>query len=181
MIPCLPHAVWHAGCNKHPEALARGPSESCWQLLTNVVTENVLWQCNLFHTLLADLRAGTAAAIRRQVVLGVPHPCRTSSQTRYQPGCITAMPMLACMLCRCVMFGQKYTAPLMLANAGKSAMKVLVVAKPELSNWITFTPEFGFIQVRLHDTGLGLRSVPCHVTGHSVLQRHKRSNIPGAA
>lgn len=47
------------------------------------------------------------------------------------------------------MFGQSYAAPLLLANAGKSAMKVLVAARPELSEWITFTPDFGFIQVRV--------------------------------
>lgn len=45
------------------------------------------------------------------------------------------------------MFGQSYAAPLLLANAGKSAMKVLVSARPELSEWLTFTPDFGFIQV----------------------------------
>lgn len=45
------------------------------------------------------------------------------------------------------MFGQTYTAPLLLANAGKSAMKVLVAARPELAPWVTFSPDFGFIQV----------------------------------
>jgi hypothetical protein len=45
------------------------------------------------------------------------------------------------------MFGRSYAAPLLLANAGKSAMKVLVSARPELGDWITFTPDFGFIQV----------------------------------
>lgn len=49
--------------------------------------------------------------------------------------------------CRCVIYGQSYAAPLLLANAGKSAMKVLVAARPELSDWISFTPDFGFIQV----------------------------------
>lgn len=51
------------------------------------------------------------------------------------------------------MFGQSYTAPLLLANAGKSAMKVLVAARPELAEWITFTPDFGFIQVGLQEAG----------------------------
>lgn len=45
------------------------------------------------------------------------------------------------------MFGRSYAAPLLLANAGKSAMKVLISARPELGGWITFTPDFGFIQV----------------------------------
>jgi GTPase involved in cell partitioning and DNA repair len=45
------------------------------------------------------------------------------------------------------MFGQSYAALLLLANAGKSAMKVVVAARPELSEWLTFTPDFGFIQV----------------------------------
>lgn len=44
------------------------------------------------------------------------------------------------------MFGQSYAAPLRLANAGNSAMKVLIAARPELSEWINFTPDFGFIQ-----------------------------------
>jgi hypothetical protein len=53
------------------------------------------------------------------------------------------------------MFGQSYTAPLLLANAGKSAMKVLIAARPELAEWITFTPDFGFIQVMRHEGGQG--------------------------
>lgn len=48
---------------------------------------------------------------------------------------------------RCVMFGQTYAAALLLANAGKSAMKALVCSRPELHTWISFTPDYGFIQV----------------------------------
>jgi hypothetical protein len=48
---------------------------------------------------------------------------------------------------RCVMFGRQYAAALLLANAGSSAMKVLIGNRPELADWITFTPDFGFIQV----------------------------------
>jgi hypothetical protein len=45
------------------------------------------------------------------------------------------------------MFGRQYAAALLLANAGKSAMKALIGSRPELADWITFTPDFGFIQV----------------------------------
>lgn len=55
------------------------------------------------------------------------------------------------------MFGQSYAAPLLLANAGKSAMKVVVAARPELSEWLTFTPYFGFIQART----LPVPGLPC--------------------
>lgn len=53
------------------------------------------------------------------------------------------------------MFGRSYAAPLLLANAGKSAMKVLVTARPELGDWITFTPDFGFIQVSWQGSPIG--------------------------
>lgn len=45
------------------------------------------------------------------------------------------------------MYGQLYAAPLLLSNASKSAMKALVGGRPELNDWLTFTPDFGFIQV----------------------------------
>jgi hypothetical protein len=44
------------------------------------------------------------------------------------------------------MFGRQYTAPLLLANAAKAAQKVVVVARPQLAPWLSFTPDFGFIQ-----------------------------------
>ncbi|WIA22675.1 hypothetical protein OEZ85_001086 [Tetradesmus obliquus] len=47
---------------------------------------------------------------------------------------------------KCVMFGRQYAAALLLANAGKSAMKALIGSRPELADWVTFTPDFGFIQ-----------------------------------
>lgn len=45
------------------------------------------------------------------------------------------------------MFGRQYAAALLLANAGKSVIKALIGSRPELADWITFTPDFGFIQV----------------------------------
>jgi len=45
------------------------------------------------------------------------------------------------------MFGQLYAAPLLLANAGKTALKAQVLPRPEVDAWITFNPDFGFIQV----------------------------------
>lgn len=49
---------------------------------------------------------------------------------------------------KCCMCGRTYKHSLVLRNAGKSAMKVLVVKKPELEPWLSFLPDFGFIQVR---------------------------------
>jgi GTPase involved in cell partitioning and DNA repair len=64
------------------------------------------------------------------------------------------------------MFGQSYAAPLLLANAGKSAMKVLVSARPELSEWLTFTPDFGFVQVRKHAKISACSTVPALLCQH---------------
>eukprot|EP00775_Hariotina_reticulata_P005135 gene5135-5375_t len=47
---------------------------------------------------------------------------------------------------KCVMFGQLYAAPLVVANAGKTAMKAQVLTRPELDTWISFNPDFGYIQ-----------------------------------
>lgn len=45
------------------------------------------------------------------------------------------------------MYNQQYAAQLLLANAGKSALKAMVCSRPELKEWVTFMPDFGFIQV----------------------------------
>ena len=46
------------------------------------------------------------------------------------------------------MYGRQYAAPLVLCNASRTAMKVLVGCRPELNPWLSITPEYGFIQVR---------------------------------
>lgn len=48
---------------------------------------------------------------------------------------------------RCVLCGGRYAAPLVLSNAGRTAAKALLGARPEYATWLSFSPAFGFIQV----------------------------------